>query len=161
MADYRPTSITTVLSRVIELIIVRDHCCNVRHLDSSLKTSSRFAFLPTVSTTAALIKLIHEVTAMLESNPYVIVCGIDFSKVFTTVRHSELLSKCSKMKLPDCDYYWLIVFRAHTLCSGFGGVESQFISAGIIQSLATGPACCRPGHDVKLHPHRVKSRAWR
>jgi len=32
-----------------------------------------------------LIKLIHEVTAMLESNPYVFVYAIDFSKAFDTV----------------------------------------------------------------------------
>ena len=80
---------------------------------------------------------------MPESNPYVIVYAIDFSKAFDTVRHSELLDKYSKMELPDCVYNWLVdFFRAHTHCSRFGGAESEFIaiSASIIQSSAAGPA---------------------
>jgi len=62
---------------------------------------------------------------------------------FDTVRNSELLDKYSKIELPDCVYNWLVdFFRAHTHCSRFGGVESEFItiSASIIQGLAAGPA---------------------
>jgi len=80
---------------------------------------------------------------MLDSNPYVIVYAIDFSKAFATVRHSKLLDKYSKMEFPDCVYNWLVdFFRAHTHCSRFGGVESEFIamSASIIQGSAAGPA---------------------
>jgi len=94
-------------------------------------------------TTAALTKLIHQVTAMLESNPYVIVYAINFSKAFDTVRHSEHIDKYSKMELPDCVYNWLVdFFRAHTHSSRLGGVESEFIaiSASIIQGSVVGPA---------------------
>jgi len=47
------------------------------------------------------------------------------------------------MELPDCVYNWLIdFFRAHTHCSRFSGIESEFIviSASIIQGSAAGPA---------------------
>jgi len=73
---------------------------------------------------------------MLESNPYVTVYAIDCSKAFDTVRHSEHLDNYSKMELPDCVYNWLVDFcRAHTHCSLFSDVESEFIviSASIIQ----------------------------
>ena len=66
-----------------------------------------FRILHSGSTTAALIKLIHEVTAMLENNSYVIyaiVYAIDFSKAFDIIRHSELLDKYSRMELPDSIY---------------------------------------------------------
>jgi len=83
--------------------------CNVRHSNLSLMTLL-YAFWPTGSNTVALMKLIHEVTAMLECNPYVIFYTIDFSKAFDTVRHSELLDKYSKMELPDCIYNWIVDF---------------------------------------------------
>jgi hypothetical protein len=94
-----------------------------------------FAFRPTGSTPAAFIKLVHEVTAMLELNPYVTVYAIDFSKdfskAFDTVRHSELLDKYSRMEwieLPDCVYNWLVdFFRDHSHCTWFRGMESKFI----------------------------------
>ena len=65
---------------------------------------------------------------------YVIVYTIDFSKAFDTVRHSELLGKHSRMELPDYVHNWLVdFFRAHTHCSRFGGVESEFTSISFIQ----------------------------
>jgi len=109
-----------------------NHCSRSTSLQCpppGLIFKDQFAFCPTSSTTAVLIQLIHEVTAMLESNPYVIIYDIYFSKAFDTMRHSELLGKYSKMELPDCVYNWLVnIFRAHTHCSRFSGVESEFIS---------------------------------
>ena len=106
----------------------------------------------------ALIKLFHDVTTLLETNPYVIVYAIDFSKVFDTVRHSELLGKYSSMELPDCVYNWLEdFFRAHTHCSRFGGVESEFISI----SASMGGVCVRlgeakpPKNCPKPSPHKL------
>ena len=143
-SDYRPISITPVLSRVMERIIVRDHIYqSLQCPPPGLIFDDQFAFRPTGSTTAALIKLIHEVTAMLELNPYVIVYAIDFSKAFDTVRHSELLDKYSRMELPDCVYNWLVdFFRDHSHCTRFRDMESKFIgiSASIIQGSAAGPA---------------------
>jgi len=39
------------------------------------------------STTAALVALLHRVTEALETNQYVVVLALDFSKAFDTVRH--------------------------------------------------------------------------
>jgi hypothetical protein len=54
-------------------------------------------------------KLFHDVITILESNLYVIY-AIGFSKAFDTVRHNELLGKCSRMELPDHVYNWLVDF---------------------------------------------------
>src|SRR5664279_2192863 len=107
----------------MERIVVRDHIYPaLQRPPHGLFFDDQYAFRPTGSTTAALIKLIHEVTAMLETNPYVIVYAIDFSKAFDTVRHSELLDKYSRMDLPDYVYNWLVsFFRDHTHCTRFGG----------------------------------------
>ena len=64
--DYRPISITSVLSRTLELIVVRDFIypslqSPLLHLDFS----DQFAFHPGLSTTAALIHLLHNITTTL------------------------------------------------------------------------------------------------
>ena len=119
-SDYRPISVTPVLSRVMERIVVRDYIYpSLQNPPSELGFDDQFAFQPTGSTTAALIQLIQTVTTLLETNPYVIVYAIDFSKAFDSIRHSELLDKYSKMKLPDCVYNWLVDFfpRSYSLHS--------------------------------------------
>ena len=44
-----------------------------------------FAFIPTGSTTAAIIAMLQAITDMLTCNPYVHLIALDFSKVFDTV----------------------------------------------------------------------------
>ena len=137
----------------MERIIVRDHIYpSLQCPPLGLLCDDQFAFRPTGSTSAAHIKLIHEISTMLETNPYVSIYAIDFSKAFNTVRR-ELL-KFSRMELPDYVYNWLVnFFRDHTHCSRFGDVVSDFIgiTACIIQGSATGPASyVVTGSD--LHP---------
>ena len=62
------------------------------------------------STEAAIIALLHTVTNLLLSNPYVIVISLDFSKAFDTVRHYTLLQKAAELDLPDHVYNWLVDF---------------------------------------------------
>ena len=74
-----------------------------------LEFSDQFAFRPTASTTAA-ISLLQTVTTLLQSNPYVVVISLDFSKAFDTVRLSSLLAKMAKLDLPAVVYNWLVAF---------------------------------------------------
>jgi len=104
-SDFRPISITSVISRVLERIVVKDYIypslCNPPH---GLVFHDQFAFQPTGSTTAALVHLLHTVTTLLENNPFVVVLAIDFSKAFDSVRHSAVLEKFSCLDLPDHIY---------------------------------------------------------
>jgi len=65
--------------------------------------SDRFGFRPTGSTTAALIivTLFHSIT-VLDSNPFVRVIALDFSKAFDSVGHSTLLEKLAMVALIFC-----------------------------------------------------------
>ena len=93
-ADYRPISITPVLSRLMERLVVRNYIYPASlSPPPSLSFSDQYAFRPTGSTTAAVISLLNNVTKLLAINSYVIVYGLDFSKTFDTVRHSTLLQK--------------------------------------------------------------------
>jgi gmma-aminobutyric acid receptor subunit gamma/cGMP-dependent protein kinase 2 len=142
--EYRPISITSVLSRITERIIVRNHIYpSLNYPPLGLKFTDQFAFQPTGSTTAALIQLLHFVTTMLERNPYVIVYAIDFSKAFDSVRHNEMLCKFSRMELPDNVYNWLVdFFCERTHCTRYNDKNSQSlnITASVIQGSAIGPA---------------------
>jgi hypothetical protein len=143
-ADYRPISITPVLSRVLERIVVTDYIYpSLQFPPPELSFADQFAFQPTASTTAALIQFLQTVTTLLETNPYVIVYALDFSKAFDSVRQSAVLHKYSRLAIPDNIYNWIeAFFREHKHCTRFGDSVSQFrpILASIIQGSAIGPA---------------------
>ena len=67
IADYTPISVTPLLSRLAEKLVVG-------------MLDDQFGFRPTGSTTCALISLLHHVTIMLERCSYVRCLMIDFSK---------------------------------------------------------------------------------
>jgi len=88
-ADYRPISITPVLSRIVERLVVRRYIYPVLSSPPPLlQFSDQFAFRPTGSTTAAIITLLHIVCNLLSSESYVIVISLDFSKAFDFVRRT-------------------------------------------------------------------------
>ena len=90
--DYRPISVTPILSRIAEMYIVKHFIRPAIPRDAIL---DQFAFKPSGSTTCALVSLQHHVAYLLETNSYVRCLIIDFSKAFDTIDHSVLLSKFS------------------------------------------------------------------
>jgi len=90
-SDCRPISITPILARLMEKSIVKDYLYpTLLHPDHSHRFHDQFAFRPTGSTTAAFIYLLHTLTELLQTNDYVHVLAIDFSKAFNRVRHHSL-----------------------------------------------------------------------
>ena len=76
----RPISITPILSRLVERLVVRDLIiANV----SPANLYDQYGFKPTGSPTAALVDLTHTVTVMLETNKYVRCLLIDSQKAST------------------------------------------------------------------------------
>ena len=143
-ADFRPISITPVLTRIMEKTVVREFLYpNFLSSPPTLSFSDQFAFRPTGFPCAAIIFLLNTITRMLLSNPSVTVISLDFSKAFDTVRHSTLLEKMAQLDLPVNVYNWLVDFfsgRAH--CTVYRGEIStlKFITASIIQGSGIGPA---------------------
>jgi len=83
-------SITAVLTRILERLVVRQYIYSVIvKPPTALSISDLFAYGPTGSTTAATITILHTVTQFLASNPHVIVIAIGLSKAFDTVRHQN------------------------------------------------------------------------
>jgi gmma-aminobutyric acid receptor subunit gamma/cGMP-dependent protein kinase 2 len=143
-SEYRPISITPVLSRILERIVVSDFIYPaLQYPPPGLKFSDQFAFQPSASTTAAIIHLLQTITSLLDTQPFVIVYALDFSKAFDSVRHSAVLDKYSRLKIPDNIYNWVeSFFRNHSHCTKFGNETSGFreVLASIIQGSGIGPA---------------------
>ena len=88
-SEYRPISVTPVLSRSLEKYVVRRYIYPaLRDPPPQLNFEDQYAFRPTGSTTAAIIAILHTVRSMLSTNEYVHVYAFDFSKAFDTVRQS-------------------------------------------------------------------------
>ena len=120
-ADYRPISITSILSRrpIMERLVARQFLYPAFLTQSSV-FSHQFAFRPSGSTTAALISILHTVTQLLVDNDYVIILALDFSKAFDTVRHQTLFEKFATLAMPDNIYNWLVeFFQGHSHCTKY------------------------------------------
>jgi hypothetical protein len=141
--DFRPISITPILSRVLERIVV----CNALYPlletpDVHSVLSDQYAFRPTGSTTAALVQLLQDISNLAQDCPYVHVFALDFSKAFDTVRHHTLMSKYDSMHIDDNIYNWLVDYlSARNHCTKVNGITSPAlpINASIIQGSSIGP----------------------
>jgi len=112
-------------------------------LPPSLSFSDQYAFRPSGSTTAAIVSLLQTVTSLLQSNPFVVVISLDFSKAFDTVRHSSLLTKMAELDLPAVVCNWLVAFfagHAHRTVYNDEVSSTRSISASIIQGSSLRPA---------------------
>jgi len=129
-SDFRPISITPVLTRALERTIVHDFIYPaLQNPTTSLVFHGQFAFRPSGSTTAAIITLLHKVTHLPQTSLYVIVIALDFSKAFDTVRHHILLDKIAQLDLPNHIYNWLVnFFNGHSHQTKYGNVMSAFKS---------------------------------
>ena len=142
--DFRPISITPILSRTLQKNVVKCYIYPMFYEPSiSSKFTDQYAFRPSGSTEAAIISIIQHVTSLLLTNDYVRVISLDFSKAFDTIRHSKISDKLSDLPLPDNVYNWFINFlNDHSHKTVFNGFlsESASINASVFQGSAVGPS---------------------
>ena len=142
-SDYRPISISPILSRLLEKIVVRDYIYPIfTHSTTRHLFQDQFAFRPTGSPTAAIIHLTQRVSDLLQEHQFVHVIALDFSKAFDTVRHNTLMQKMAQFPMPDFAYNWVASFlldRKHM--TKFEQTLSSVLSinASIIQGSVIGP----------------------
>src|SRR6218665_2011269 len=105
--------------------------------------TDQFAFRPTGSTTAALISIHEQVTTLLDTNNYVTIIQLDFSKAFDTVRHSSFARKLLPLDIPDEIFNWFVEFlseRKHMTRYARALSGAAYINASIIQGSGFGPS---------------------
>ena len=89
-SDYRPISVATILSRMVERLLVMDFIAPLIPTDV---VGDEFGFKPTDSITASLIDLTYIISTMFEDNRYVRCLLLDFSKAFDSADHCKLINK--------------------------------------------------------------------
>ncbi|MEL6989884.1 MAG: reverse transcriptase domain-containing protein, partial [Bacteroidota bacterium] len=105
-SDFRPVSVTPILARLLERLIVKKFVANavakVLHRD-------QFAFRKGCSTEHALLKIQHIIGKFLDQKEcrYVRTFLVDFSKAFDLVNHKLLLEKVCNLDIPAYIYNWL------------------------------------------------------
>ena len=138
--DYRPISITSVLSRATERLIIRKFIYPT--IINNEAFMDQFAFRPTGSTTAAIIAITTSIVNCLDSDCICRVIAFDFSKAFDTVRHTAVLDRLSDTPLPDNIYNWLSSFltdREHRTRFNNQISTTAQINCGVVQGSAIGP----------------------
>jgi hypothetical protein len=143
VTDFRPISVTSILSRKLEHIIVNKHIYPAM-LDPppELIFSDQYAFRPTGSATAALIAVIDTVTELLRSGSVVVLISLDFSKAFDRIRHKTLLDKFDKLDIDDNIYAWLCSYfedREHSTKFQDQVSNTRTINASVVQGSSIGP----------------------
>ena len=91
--NYRPVSLTCVLCKIMEMVIVD---AIVDHLKThDLIRRSQHGFMRGRSTMTNLLSYLEELTKIMDEGHSIDVVYLDFSKAFDKVPIQRLLSKCS------------------------------------------------------------------
>jgi len=137
--DLQPISVTSILSRTFEKVLVRNY------LTPLLRSSSfydQYAYKPTGSTTCAPDDLTYRIRSLLEPNQYVRCALTDFSKAFDTVDHMILAPKLFRLETPVFIIEWIMSFltdRNQATKLGFHLSSKLPINRSIIQGSGIEP----------------------
>jgi len=143
-SNYRPISITQVLSRLLERIVVTDYIYpSFQSPLPNLSFLDQFAFQPTASSTVALIHLLHTITTLLQTNQSTMLsCTHWIFQRPSTVSNTVLCStnicswKCQTTSIIGLNRFSMTTHtRFRNKCSEF-----QKIMASIIQGSGISPA---------------------
>ena len=117
LSNYRPISILTFFSKVIETIMYNTIA---KYLETKATIHDRqFGFRTNHSTQHAIITLIDKITKSVDSGDIVINLFVDFRKAFDTVSHSILVEKL---------YAYGIRGNILELCASYLKNRTQFVT---------------------------------
>ncbi|KAK4819966.1 hypothetical protein QYF61_016120 [Mycteria americana] len=103
--NYRPASLTSVLGKLMEEIILSAITWHVE--DNQGIKPSQHGFRKGRSCLTNLISFYDKVTRLMDEGKAVDVVYLDFSKAFDTVSHSILLEKLAAHGLDGCTFRWV------------------------------------------------------
>ena len=139
-SDYRPISVTPILSRVAEKLLVSKWLKPALSKETLL---DQYAYKNSGSTVGAIIDLLHFITLSLDDgNNYVRCIFVDFSKAFDCINHEIIITKVNELNLPGNIKNWIISFlinRSQIVKANNVFSKKLDINRGVVQGSALGP----------------------
>ena len=139
-SNYRPISLTSVCSKVMEHIVFHSIMQHVQH-DGTL-SEFQHGFRSGYSCQTQLIHFIKHIQHAMDQQKPVDLILLDFSKAFDTVPHQRLLTKLAHYGIQGDAHRWIRSWL--TLCTQYvvvDGEASDFVrvTSGVPQGTVLGP----------------------
>ena len=139
-ANYRPISLTSVASKLLEHII---HSHVMKHLElHNILTDSQHGFGTKRSTETQLIQTIHDISKSLDKKETVDMAILDFTKSFDKVPHERLIHKLNYYGISGSIATWIETFligRSQQVVVNGATSSSTIIISGVPQGTVLGP----------------------
>lgn len=138
-SDIRPISLTSTVSKILETFICNQILSQLSHLDHH-----QYGSIKGLSTTHALVDLLHHIHEIIHSHHSARICFIDYSKAFDLIDHHILVDKFTKLGVHPVLVRWLRDYldsREQRVKIGNDVSSWLQLNGAIPQGSCLGPLC--------------------